>query len=60
MLNVIEQLEDWVKENYNAGAFELTYKRSEGSSLDCFEDGFEYGISLAAFEIGKILGMDID
>lgn len=67
MPDVIEQLENCVKENYNAPACELTYKRSEGNSLDCFEDGFEYGIdgfeygiSLAAFEIGKTLGMDID
>lgn len=60
MANIIEQLENWVKENYNADACEYTYERSEGNSPDCFEDGFECGISLAAFEVGKILGMNIE
>lgn len=60
MTDVIERLEDWVEENYNASAREWTYERSEGNSFDCFEDGFECGTSLAAFEIGKILGMDIE
>lgn len=59
MSNVIERLENWVKENYNADACEYTYERSEGNSCDCFVDGFECGTSLAAFDIGKILGMDI-
>lgn len=60
MSNIIEQLESWVKENYNSYAFEYTYERSEGNSSDCFEDGFECGTSFAALEVGKILGMDIE
>lgn len=60
MSNIIEQLESWVKENYNSYALEYTYERSEGNSSDCFEDGFECGTSFAALEIGKILGMDIE
>ena len=60
MHDVIEQLENWVKENYNNYATEYTYERSEGNSSDCFEDGLECGTSLAAFEVGKILGMDIE
>ncbi len=60
MPNVIEQLESWVKENYNNYALEYTYERSEGNSSDCFEDGFECGTSFAALEVGKILGMDIE
>lgn len=59
MSNIIEQLESWVKENYNNYALEYTYERSEGNSSDCFEDGFECGTSFAALEVGKILGMDI-
>lgn len=54
------ELENWVKENYNADACEFTYERSEGNSSDCFADGFECGASLAAFEVGKILGMNIE
>ena len=60
MSNIIEQLESWVKENYNNYALEYTYERSEGNSSDCFEDGFECGTSFAALEVGKILGMDIE
>ena len=60
MSNIIERLESWVKENYNSYALEYTYERSEGNCSDCFEDGFECGTSLAAFEVGKILGMDIE
>lgn len=60
MSDVIEQLENWVKENYDSYAAEYTYERSEGNSCDCFADGFECGTSLAAFDIGKILGMDIE
>jgi hypothetical protein len=59
MSNIIEQLESWVKENYNSYALEYTYERSEGNSSDCFEDGFECGTSFAALEVGKILGMNI-
>ena len=60
MSDVIERLKNWVKENYNSYTTEWTYERSEGNSSDCFEDGFECGTSLAAFEVGKILGMDIE
>lgn len=60
MSNIIEQLESWVKENYNSYALEYTYERSEGNSSDCFEDGFECGTSIAALEVGKILGIDIE
>ena len=59
MSNIIEQLESWVKENYNSYALEYTYERSEGNSSDCFEDGFECGTSFAALEVGKILGINI-
>ena len=60
MPDVIEQLESWVKENYNARDCELTYECSEGNSYNCFVDGVACGTSLAAFDVGKILGMDIE
>lgn len=56
MPDVIEQLENWVKEHYNAP----TYGYSEDSSFDYFDNGYECGVSLAALEVGKILGMDIE
>lgn len=60
MSDVIEQLENWVRKNYNANACGWTYRRSEGNSFDCFEDGFECGTSIAALAVGKILNMNIE
>ena len=56
MPDVIEQLESWVKENYNAP----TWGSIESNEFDYFDNGFECGVSLAAFEVGMILGMDIE
>lgn len=56
MPEVIEQLENWVKENYKAS----TYGIVESDAFDYFDNGFECGVSLAAFEVGMILGMDIE
>lgn len=55
-----EKLEQWVKNNYKQYATGWTYERSEGNYCDCFEDGVEYGTSWAAYEIGNILGMDLE
>lgn len=60
MPDVIEQLKNWVEANYNARDCELTYECSEGNSYNCFVDGVACGTSLAAFDVGKILGMDIE
>lgn len=55
MPDVIEQLESWVKEHYKVP----TCGSAEGDAFDYFDNGYECGVSLAAFEVGKILGMDI-
>lgn len=34
--------------------------RSDGNSFDCFNDGYESGTSWAAYNIGCILGMDLE
>lgn len=57
-----KKLEKWVKENYKQSATGYTY--DEGNFSDCFDDGFEYGyesgISWAVYEIGCILGMELE
>lgn len=55
MPDVIEQLKNWVKEHYNAP----TCGSIDGNEFDFFDNGYECGVSLAALEVGKILGMDI-
>ena len=55
-----EKLEKWVKENYKPHTTGLTYERSEGNCFDCFEDGFTCATSWAAYEIGQILGMELE
>ncbi len=56
MPDVIEQLENWVKENYNAP----TWGAVGDDDFDYFDCGFECGVSSAAFDVGMILGMDIE
>lgn len=55
-----EELEKWVKDNYNQSATGYTWERSEGNSYDCFDDGFTCATSWAAYAIGQILGMDLE
>ena len=55
-----KELEEWVIQNYNQCATGWTCERSEGNSYDCFDDGFTSGTSWAAYDIGCILGMDLE
>lgn len=57
---IIEKLKDWVEENYKQYATGWTYERSDGNSADCFDDGFTSGISWAAYEVGCLLGMELE
>lgn len=58
--NVDKKLKNWVKENYKQYSTGRTSERSAGNSSDCFDDGMEYGTSWAAYEVGCILGMDLE
>lgn len=58
--NIRNELEQWVKENYKQYATGWTYERSEGNFCDCFYDGVEHGAAWAAYEVGRILGMDLE
>ena len=57
---IIESLKTWVKENYNPRATGYTIERSRGNYDDVFEDGCEYGTSWSAYEVGSILGMELE
>lgn len=58
--NIREKLEQWVIENYKQYATSWTPMRSEGNCYDCFDDGVVHATSWAAYEVGCILGMDLE
>lgn len=55
-----EVLKAWVKENYKPYTTGWTYERSSGNDFDCFNDGYQCATSWAAYEIGSILGMELE
>lgn len=58
--NIREKLEKWVKDNYKQYATSWTWERSAGNDYDCFDDGFTSATSWAAYEIGCILGIELE
>ena len=54
------KLKKWVNKNYKSYATGWTAERSRGNYDDCFEDGITSGTSWAAYEVGCILGMDLE
>lgn len=60
MEEMIKKLKAWVKENYNVYTTGWTASRSYGNYDDCFSDGMECGTSWAAYEVGEILGMELE
>ena len=59
MENIMNELREWVIENYNQKATGYSIERSMGNYDDVFQDGYEYGQSWAAYKIGSILGMQL-
>ena len=57
MPDVIEQLENWVKVRYEK---ECGRKCLNDNPLDSFGKAYKCATCMAAFEVGKILGMDIE
>ena len=57
---VENELKKWVEKNYDRDATGWTVERSRGHYEDCFEDGSRSGTSWAAYEVGCILGMDLE
>jgi hypothetical protein len=60
MKDKIKRLEEWVKNNYKQYKTGWTSQRSEGNYDDCFEDGSGLGYSWAAYEVGQILGIELE
>lgn len=58
--NIRRRLEEWVKRNYNPDATGYTVERSMGNYDDVFNDGSDCGASWAAYEVGSILGMELE
>lgn len=57
MLNKLKEL---VNESYKPYRCGWTYQRSEGNYYDCFDDGYRCGESWLAYELGCILGMELE
>ena len=57
---IMKKLENWVRENYKQYTTSWTAQRAEGNDYDCFDDGMECATSWCAYEVGSILGMDLE
>ncbi|MDU6995979.1 MAG: hypothetical protein E6356_14050 [Terrisporobacter othiniensis] len=57
---LIERIKKIVKENYDSSVCGYTSERSQGNSDDVFSDGDEFGSSWLAYDIGCLLGMDLE
>lgn len=55
-----ERIKEWVNKNYSPIKCGWTSERSEGNFDDCFNDGYECGTSWAAYELGEILGLELE
>ena len=56
----MQLIKEWIYKNYSPAKCGWTSERSEGNSDDCFNDGYECGTSWAAYELGEILGLELE
>ena len=59
MIATMQKIKNWVNKNYSPTKCGWTSMRSDGNCDDCFDDGYECGASWTAYEIGKILGLEL-
>ena len=57
---IIENIKNKVYENYDSEMCGATSEWSHGNSSDVFSDGEDRGRSLMAYEMGCILGMELE
>lgn len=60
MEDLIKKIENIVKENYDSEKCGATSEWSHGNSDDVFSDGEDCGRSWLAYEIGCVLGMELE
>lgn len=60
MENIIEKIQQIINSEYDSDACGYTSERSEGNNDDVFNDGYECGKSDLAYQIGELLGMDLE
>lgn len=56
----LNKLKELVNRNYASHRCGWTYQRSEGNFCDCFDDGYSCGSSWLAYELGCLLGMELE
>lgn len=56
----IEKIKELIKRRYSARHCGYTEQRSEGNFSDVFEDGTQCGESQILYEIGVLLGMELE
>lgn len=59
LISQVQQIKEFVNNNYDKHVCEYTPERSSGYDDDIFYDGYNCGQSCAAYEIGQILEMDL-
>lgn len=57
---LLEKLQQLVKDNYRSYKCGWSYQRSEGNYYDCFEDGQGNGESWLAYQVGCLIGMELE
>lgn len=55
-----KEIKELINRSYKKYAYNWTAERSMGNYDDCFDDGFTCGETQLAYEIGMILGMDLE
>lgn len=56
----IEKIKKLIEDRYNSAYCGYTEFRSEGNFSDVFQDGYDCGESQLLYEIGCLLGMELE
>lgn len=59
-IKIIEDLKKLVDENYDSEDCGLTEEYSSGNESDIFNDGERFGASWLAYQVGEIIGMELE
>ena len=60
MSDKLKEIENYITSNYSASDCGLTEECSMGNEMDIFSDGYNCGYSMAFYEIGKLLGIELE